>query len=256
MTNEELVQLYQAGDKQALDNLIEQNAGIVYKIANNYYVDGSSSIDKEDLQQEGFIGLMKAAVKYDINNPRKAKFITYAVFWIIQCVNSFINKKNTNKETSLNVPKGEDDDRELVDYIKDVDYGYENVEEKIYIKQLHEELSQVMNNTITLQERQTVELRHGFCGAKSMTLDEIGTIFNFTKDRVRNIENRAYRKMLHSSWGKNKFKEIYSQKKYEAFYSIPAMFDKFNFEDKFLTEMGKGTKYHEDRIKQIYGKVI
>lgn len=51
MTNEELVQLYQNGDKQALNELVENNTGIVYKLANKFYVNMTSSIDKDDLIQ-------------------------------------------------------------------------------------------------------------------------------------------------------------------------------------------------------------
>lgn len=50
MTNEELV-FYQQGDKQALDSLIEQNKGIIYKLVNRFYVEKTNSIDIDDLEQ-------------------------------------------------------------------------------------------------------------------------------------------------------------------------------------------------------------
>ena len=56
MTNEELVELYQGGDKKALDLIIDQNKGMVYKLVNKFYTEDTSSIDKDDLEQEGFMG--------------------------------------------------------------------------------------------------------------------------------------------------------------------------------------------------------
>lgn len=58
MSNEELVQLYEDGNKGALDKLVELNRGMVYKLANRFYTEKTNSIDKEDLEQEGFMGLM------------------------------------------------------------------------------------------------------------------------------------------------------------------------------------------------------
>src|SRR3712207_259209 len=157
MTNEELVYLYQQGDKQALDSLIEQNKGIIYKLVNRFYVEKTNSIDREDLEQEGTIGLIIAARKYDFNNEKKAKFITYAIHWIYSKINRYINQRNTNDETSLNIHIGEDEENELIDTIKDIDYSYENVEEKIYIKELRQEIEEVMREYNTLEEREILK---------------------------------------------------------------------------------------------------
>lgn len=117
MTNEELVQLYQDGNKKSLDELVEQNKGIVYKLANKFYTERSNSIDIEDLEQEGFTGLIIAAEKYDANNPKKAKFMTYAIYWIYQKICGFTlghstreigNSKFYNSCTSLNTPIGDE----------------------------------------------------------------------------------------------------------------------------------------------------
>ena len=90
MSNEELVQLYQNGDKKALEKLIQANTGIINKIANKY-----NGINRElefnDLFQSGVLGLIKAVEKYNSNHEKKAKFITYAIFlidrYIYCCVN-------------------------------------------------------------------------------------------------------------------------------------------------------------------------
>lgn len=80
MTNEELVYLYQNGDRRALEELTLKNQGIINKLSSKFYTECTSSIDIEDINQEGYIGLITAAGKYDINNPKKAQFITYAAY--------------------------------------------------------------------------------------------------------------------------------------------------------------------------------
>ncbi|WP_027625749.1 sigma-70 family RNA polymerase sigma factor [Clostridium lundense] len=235
MTNEELVQLYQHGDKQALSKLIEQNTGIVYKLANKFYVEDTNSIDKEDLEQEGFIGLMIAAEKYDFNNPKKAKFTTYAVHWIYSKINRYITQKNTNEETSLNTPIGKDEDAEIMDTLKSADYSFENVEERIYNQQLRKELEEVIMEHNTLKEREILKLRYGWNGNKSMTLYEVGQVFGTTLEKVRYTENTALRKIRRSPWGAIKAKEIYTRKIEEAKYSIDKVIDKINFADRYLS---------------------
>ncbi|MFL0197987.1 sigma-70 family RNA polymerase sigma factor [Clostridium sp. WILCCON 0269] len=180
MTNEELVELYQSGDEQALNELMEKNTGMVRKLANKFYTEKTNSIDIEDLQQEGFIGLITAARKYDFDNAKRAKFITYAVYWIHQKMNMFIKSKNTNDEISINVPVGETKDTEFGDSIKDENNLYENVEDKIYNLQLRKELEEVMVNYNTLNEREILKLRYGWDNNKCMSCEEVGEIFNVT----------------------------------------------------------------------------
>ena len=66
MSNEELVQLYQSGDKTALEKLIQANTGIINKIANKY--NGiNREVEFDDLFQSGVLGLIKAVEKYNPN---------------------------------------------------------------------------------------------------------------------------------------------------------------------------------------------
>lgn len=234
MTNEELVQLYQNGDKKALNDLVELNTGLVYKLANKFYTEKTSSIDIEDLQQEGFIGLVMAAKKYDFNNPKKAKFSTYAVFWIYQKMNRYINQKNTNEETSLNVSLSDSSNKEIMDYIESVDYSFENIEEQIYNKQLRKELEEVMEKHNTLQERELLKLRCGWDNNKCMTLEEIGEIFNILRGRVRQIENKSLRKIRQSSWARAKAKEYYSSKFSNENCKIDEKIKALDFKQKYL----------------------
>lgn len=211
MTNEELVELYQQGDKQALELIIEQNRGIVYKIVNKFYIEGTSSIDKEDLEQEGFIGLMIAADKYNPDMENKAKFITYAVNWIYQKIHRFVRYKNTNDETSLNVPIGEDGDMELQSTIQDTENAYENLEEQIYLKELRSELERGMNQYNTLKEREVLKCRYGW-DIKPMTLNEVGELYEVTGNDIRCIQARALRKLRNNKWIKVMAKEYYTQR--------------------------------------------
>lgn len=208
MTNEELVQLYQSGNEKALNKLIEQNEGIIYKLANKFYTEKTNSIDIEDLQQEGFMGIIMAAEKYDFNNPKKAIFITYAVFWIYQKMNRYVNQRNTNDEISLNVPAKSDGDKELMDYIEGVDYSFENVEEKIYNSQLRHDLNTVMVEYNSLKEREVLKLRYGWDTGRALTFVEVGELINETKVKVRQIEDKALRKLRNSLWARKKHNEL------------------------------------------------
>jgi RNA polymerase sigma factor (sigma-70 family) len=208
--NEELVQLYRNGDKRALDKLIEQNKGIVFKIANKFYTEGTSSIDKGDLEQEGFIGLITAADRYDFNNPKKAQFITYAIHWVHQRIYSFVvghssreigNNKFYNNCTSLNVPIGIDEDIELMETIEDDNNDYINIDEQIYIKQLRTDLESVMAKCNSLKEREILQFRYGW-HTRQMTMNEIGDIYSITGERARQIHSIALRKLRQSVWAR------------------------------------------------------
>lgn len=234
MSNEELVQLYQAGNKGALDKLVELNRGMVYKLANRFYTEETNSIDKEDLEQEGFMGLMAAANKYKFNIEKPCKFSTYAVYWIYHKMNRFIKGKNTNEETSLNIPTSGDGDMELMDCIEGVDYGFENVEDKLYNEQLHRELEEVMARYNTLREREILKFRHGWDNYKCMTCSQIGEIYNVTRSKINNIEHTALGKIRRSSWGAAKAKELYIQKRRQSVHSIPGTIESMSFADRYL----------------------
>lgn len=234
-TNELLVKQYQSGDKNALNELIEANKRIVYKLANKFYVEGTNSIDKEDLVQEGYIGLMIAAERYDFNNEKKAQFTTYAVHWIYSKINRFIGTRNTNDETSLNTPVGEDESSERLDYIEGVDYGFENIEEKLYNQQLRRELDQVMYENLTLQEVEVLKFRYGWDNNKCMVLQEIGEILAIKRERVRQIESKSLRRLRDSSWGRIKAKEYYRYKFSNENCKINEKIRAIDFQQKYMS---------------------
>ena len=207
MTNEELLELYQNGDNKALEELIEHNSKIIYKIANKY--DGvNRELELDDLIQEGLLGLIEAAKRYDFNNEKKAKFITYAVYYIdryiYRAVNGRSSKEIGNNKfyhncTSLNVPVGKEEDAEIGDLIEDINYEFENIEEKIFLNNLRKELEDVMQQYNTLEQREVLKFRFGW-NAKEMKLEEIGEILGYTSNKVRTIESMALRKLRDSKW--------------------------------------------------------
>ena len=204
MTNEEMVKLYQEGNKQALEELLEANKGIIHKVAYKFYTEQTASIDIDDLIQEGNIGLIIAAQKYDFNNEKKAQFSTYAVYWIYSKINRFMKYRNTNEEISLNKPNSEG--IELGDTLVSEEYDYCSVEDSIYHRELNQELHQAMNKFLTLKQRQVLNFRYGF-NCRTCSLKETGEIIGVTGSRVRQIENDGLRKLRKSSWGAMKIRE-------------------------------------------------
>jgi len=203
------VLLYRQGDKSALDKIIEQNTGIVNKIVNGYYTLGTNSIDKDDLMQEGYLGLMKAVEKYNFNDENKAQFITYAVFWIRSKISRFVNRKNTSMETSLNKPVGEDDG-ELGDLIESTDRSMESIAETLYLNNLRKELEEQMIKLNSLEEREVIKLKYGWT-TKPMAYDEIGAILDITDKQAISINNSGLRKLGNSMWirkKRNEFEEL------------------------------------------------
>lgn len=233
LSNEELVELYKVGFKGALDTLVENNQGIIYKLANSFQVSQNKSIDIEDLIQEGNIGLIDAAERYDPNHENKAKFITYAVHWINMRLHSYFNNNHISPEveTSLNKPvrNSEGDEKELVDYIEGVDYSFENVEEKLFREQLRRELEQVMQENNTLQEREVLGLHYGWYSDRILSLKEVGDILGSTESKAKSIEARALRKIRGSSWGvrEMKRKQRMRLKRREVFDSLQPAFQEF-----------------------------
>lgn len=216
MNNEELVQLYQNGDNKALEELIQVNTGIINKIANKY--DGINiELEFDDLFQNGVLGLISAAKKYKFDIENRAKFITYAVFYIDRyihrCVNGGSSKEIGNNKlysscTSLNITTGEEGEtRELGEFIEDIDYGFENIEEKLFLNKLREDLEEVMQQKNTLMQREILKLKYGW-NSKPMTLNDIADIFDITSDKVRNIESGALRSLRNSSWAMNNIKSF------------------------------------------------
>lgn len=216
MSNEELVQLYQNGDNKALEKLIQANTGIIKKIAIKY--NGiNRELEFDDLFQNGVLGLIAAAKKYKFDIEKKAKFITYAVFYIDRYIHRSVNggsskdignNKLYSSCTSLNITTGEEGEtRELGEFIEDIEYGYDNIEEKLFIANLRKELENLMQTHNTLEQREILKFKYGW-NTTPMKLDDIANIFGITINKVNNIEHMALRKLRNSSWAINHIKEF------------------------------------------------
>jgi RNA polymerase sigma factor (sigma-70 family) len=190
--NELLIKQYQNGDKSALNNIIDKNKKIVYMVVNKYYTNTTNSIDKEDLVQEGFIGLIIAAKKYNPDYKRKAKFTTYAFYWINQRINRFITNRNTSLETSLDEPLAGTEDATMYDsLVGETDEMYLR---KIETKEMQKEVAKMLD-TLTFIEKNVIKCRYGFYG-QEYTSQEIKKALNIsTEDKVIQIQYRSLNKL-------------------------------------------------------------
>ncbi len=251
LTPEEEVELaarIAEGDEYAKNRLIESNLRLVVSIAKRYLGRGMSFLD---LIQEGNLGLIKAADKFDAG--KGFKFSTYATWWIRQAITraiadqartiripvhmtETINKvrrvsvqllhRNGHEPTadeiaeeldmpvervreilrlaqapvSLETPIGEEEDSVLGDFIADEET--ETPEETAELSDIRERIENALN-TLTPREATVLRLRFGFEGGRCYTLEEVGKIFNVTRERIRQIEAKALRKLRHPSRSKN-----------------------------------------------------
>ena len=237
----QLSELAAAGDKAAKAQLVNANLRLVVSIARKYAGQGNSLLD---LVQDGNIGLIKAADKYD--PARDCRFSTYATWWIRQTIGrgladkgrairvpvhvhemmSRVHKTAGELEEklgrtpdsgeiaqaldisqekvemalmlrrdviSLETPVTDDAELSLGDMVSDED-AY-RPDANIYNEALGSELSKVMRDVLTEKERDVIILRFGLAGTMPMTLEEVGQVFGVTRERIRQIEGGALRKL-------------------------------------------------------------
>ena len=246
--NKFLIRLIQAGDEQARQDLFIKNSRLVGKFALKYQKYLSNKLELEDLIQEGNIGLLRAAEKFDFT--KDTQFSTYAVWWIVQSITRAIidtgqtvrlpvhvvekifkatkldrqfqlqgietrrrleliaqEMQLTSEEvrelfrardayihmTSLDMPVGEDNDTPLADFIPD---EKNPLEENVSLLLLKEQLEAAMS-TLSAREREVLKLRFGLEDGRTRTLEEVGKIFSVTRERIRQIEAKALRKLRH-----------------------------------------------------------
>ena len=188
LTSEEEIQLAEkmsSGNekdaKKARKRLAEANLRLVVSIAKKYVGRGMSFLD---LIQEGNMGLIKAVEKFDYT--KGFKFSTYATWWIRQAITRAI----ADQARTI----GEEEDSHLGDFIPDDDAPAPAEAASLVL--LKEQINQVLS-TLTEREEKVLRLRFGLEDGRSRTLEEVGQQFNVTRERIRQIEAKALRKLRH-----------------------------------------------------------
>ncbi len=247
----ELAQRIRKGDKRALERLTKANLRFVVSVAKQYQNQGLSL---PDLINEGNVGLIKAAEKFD--ETRGFKFISYAVWWIRQSILQAIaeqsrlvrlplnqvgsvNKiarelnrfeqeherkpsvdeiaervdlpedkiadamKANSRHVSMDAPIADGEDSSMIDFLAG---DSSNTDRELVTESLKAEVSRILK-LLTDKEQKVVRAFFGIDGSPEMTLDEIGEKYNLTRERVRQIKEKALRRLRHNT--KNKLLKSY-----------------------------------------------
>jgi RNA polymerase primary sigma factor len=242
----ELAQRIKKGDQEALEKLTKANLRFVVSVAKQYQNQGLSL---PDLINEGNLGLIKAAEKFD--ETRGFKFISYAVWWIRQSILQALaeqsrivrlplnqvgslNKINkalakfeqenertpssdelstileipkekvtdtlrvSGRHVSVDAPFVDGEDNSLLDVL--INNDSPNADRGLLNESLAKEIDRALA-TLTERERDIVKYFFGI-GSQEMTLEEIGEQFGLTRERVRQIKEKAIRRLRHSSRSK------------------------------------------------------
>lgn len=184
----EIGKLVKEGDEKAINKLILCNLKFVIMIAKSYK---SYGIPFSDLIAEGNIGLIKAAKKFDFTKDNK--FISYAVWWIKQSIQDYIKKNvslNTEVQEIFTVINKEESDDFVNDDLLEDDY-----DEEISKIETVSSLMECLNR----REIDIISSYFGLGNEDELTLEEIGNKYGLTKERVRQIKEKALIKLRSSA---------------------------------------------------------
>lgn len=183
--------LFEAGDEEARNVLIERNLRLVAHIVKKYNNIGK---DADDLISIGTIGLIKAISTYD--RTKGTRLATYAA----RCIDNEIlmtirSDKKSKVEVSLQEPIGidkEGNEISLMDILgTDVDDVIDQVDLKMQVKKLYNKINDVLKG----REKIIIELRYGLMDGGCKTQREIAEILGISRSYVSRIEKRAIKKL-------------------------------------------------------------
>jgi RNA polymerase primary sigma factor len=239
-----LARLIREGEPDALERLVRSNLRFVVAVAKKYQNQG---VSLSDLINEGNIGLIRAARKFD--ETKGIKFISYAVWWIRQAIlqalaeqsrivrvplsragavhrigrrssamTQELGREPTLQEiaSELEVPEDEvshalamsqvylsldaplvpGEDGQLLDYLSD--QFSPGPDEEVYEDALKRSIDEALG-TLSERESRVLRLYFGLGDAEPMTLEQIGEKFAITRERVRQIKEKALLRLRHQS---------------------------------------------------------
>lgn len=183
----ELARKIKNGDQRAIDKLVESNLRFVVNVAKGYR---KSGVPFSDLISEGNIGLITAAKKFD--ESKDVKFISYAVYWIRNSIQECIERYNKNSSNEINAEAFTFDNSTSFDYSSSINNEFE---EELNIKQSRKASIDELMKTLKKREIKILSMYYGLLDGDEKTLDEIGQEMNLTKERVRQIKDKALVKL-------------------------------------------------------------
>jgi len=181
------LELYEQGDKEAKNILVERNLRLVAHIAKKY---ASTGKNPDDLISIGTIGLIKSVNTY--NRSKSVRLATYAA----KCIENEIlmnisSTKKTKVEVSLNDPVGTDKDGNEINFNDilgtDTDAIIDDIDNKIQIKKLHSAIFHALKD----RERLVIVKRFGLAGEDAKTQREVAKELGISRSYVSRIEKKA-----------------------------------------------------------------
>ncbi|VUZ22968.1 RNA polymerase sigma factor RpoS [Acetobacterium wieringae] len=190
MTNEELVKAYQDGDKEAMNDIVVNNKGLVYMVVNSFYNSLENSyLDREDLEQIGYMGLMEAVKHFD--TTMGFKFSSYASKAIMGYISRGLRvstpweKRSDTSGAMAQVISADSflPGSESMTYLEtiedpDAQNDFHNMICAIDDEILHRDLFDVLNRVFNLDDkpRNAIILKYGLTG-RPHTFKEIGETY-------------------------------------------------------------------------------